>query len=1247
MQCSPQRVFPLSRYFHYEHFKHYYPFGNTPAEDLLLSIAVSECRRPTILSLGCGDMRSCMYTIWKNFGFHGENNGFSTVNFVLNDRSASVLARNILFIYLCMRMPDDEVSRKEWIASMWSLWYNHELQPQHVTMLSSALAQLIQWSHTWQEWSECPLGSVVQFSSPATFATVKRLWSKWNSPMKQSVDEMKLARNSFQFHHLKAFGDYKAREEGLKAIGQKDFNFYLLKNIRLLHSSKTIGIMEKEHLHYLMEGTVLVESILGIPSSTLKTVVNPTLIERQDGMYTLHYSLDPYVSFIHSFQYTHTEICRTLGKGSALLQFLPVADHQFKGAPLLANSVQQFAMWSIATAHMMRKSSQIGVNTSFVFDLDDAINLCHFLHHQPEMYPKPLGRIAQFDAIYTSNLFDHLSPSALVLSALPLLKPFGTLFTASFKHKAIASTSREYLETMFGFSPELFPALLGIHCLGEDGEYSSPVNNEPSPDYVFSYRKAFIWRCIKSQSLAIDTIEESPSAIMSLMKICTTSCHWPDGSVESFLIILHQFLKQLPSSFASTHHCLKSLSSAIQNEAQLKPHLLQLQTQSLLHGVHMHITLTEDNCPLCRRQPLETYIQQFTVSFDFPAKVCVYDAPSFSINLAPPSGDCAIVTSFACRSVGPNITLDFFLPKQCLSEYTSFRVHGNGVTFIEGSVKELMSSANQYIFLKHDIHSSEKLRYVSPLGNIVKHIGDESTFETVVSMNEACQMALQKSKLDVKYNESNQLTLVCGTLFGTIVYPYAINKSKTHIKISKKRNIISITVEREGHLLYKDKPTFYVDPSNKLALPRFQCQVEAMNTYCNLQLRLNSPDHPLFNAKRSFIELFKYAVCGEKYFTLSFPCKRIVGNPDAYALVYVHDVRFSTAFSSPVLDVSYCFLDTKPKHLLPDFSIMRNSLGTIRNIMVDDAEYKLLKEIFNYFSMVTCCAFSTERHTVSLPVESNRLWKYFDHAILFPLYPNPANPEVQKCQLFSQWMQYPMASRIPKPDIITASQEHLTQTALKNNKCSFCGQVSAALKKCARCHKAEYCGRECQLKHWPMHKSTCNASDTNPENSTPSQSSLPQMQGKLSNAPEEKLHKPFPVVPSGKEQDHGNSSESDSSHTLSAVCMRCKKPATINCSCRSVSYCSRACQTLELPEHSMKCSAPVSCSSPTDPSCKDLPHNKDSTEPTATPNLKCSNCNKVKLQLKRCKCHTVSYCSVECQRLHWPQHKHFCSAVRK
>ena len=41
-----------------------------------------------------------------------------------------------------------------------------------------------------------------------------------------------------------------------------------------------------------------------------------------------------------------------------------------------------------------------------------------------------------------------------------------------------------------------------------------------------------------------------------------------------------------------------------------------------------------------------------------------------------------------------------------------------------------------------------------------------------------------------------------------------------------------------------------------------------------------------------------------------------------------------------------------------------------------------------------------------------------------------------------------------------------------------------------------------------------------------------------------------------------------------SLCARCKKPGTIVCKCQQVYYCSSACQKLELPVHSEKCSPP-------------------------------------------------------------------------
>jgi hypothetical protein len=40
--------------------------------------------------------------------------------------------------------------------------------------------------------------------------------------------------------------------------------------------------------------------------------------------------------------------------------------------------------------------------------------------------------------------------------------------------------------------------------------------------------------------------------------------------------------------------------------------------------------------------------------------------------------------------------------------------------------------------------------------------------------------------------------------------------------------------------------------------------------------------------------------------------------------------------------------------------------------------------------------------------------------------------------------------------------------------CSHCGHVKEHMRACPCC-RAWYCDTECQLKHWPMHLTICNA----------------------------------------------------------------------------------------------------------------------------------------------------------------------------
>ncbi|KAJ6469483.1 hypothetical protein C8R45DRAFT_1017230 [Mycena sanguinolenta] len=64
--------------------------------------------------------------------------------------------------------------------------------------------------------------------------------------------------------------------------------------------------------------------------------------------------------------------------------------------------------------------------------------------------------------------------------------------------------------------------------------------------------------------------------------------------------------------------------------------------------------------------------------------------------------------------------------------------------------------------------------------------------------------------------------------------------------------------------------------------------------------------------------------------------------------------------------------------------------------------------------------------------------------------------------------------RDDRPTITTFSNVELY-------RCSWCGNPSAILRKCAGCSKARYCDGSCQKSHWKEHRRTCSANDKNTE----------------------------------------------------------------------------------------------------------------------------------------------------------------------
>ena len=53
----------------------------------------------------------------------------------------------------------------------------------------------------------------------------------------------------------------------------------------------------------------------------------------------------------------------------------------------------------------------------------------------------------------------------------------------------------------------------------------------------------------------------------------------------------------------------------------------------------------------------------------------------------------------------------------------------------------------------------------------------------------------------------------------------------------------------------------------------------------------------------------------------------------------------------------------------------------------------------------------------------------------------------------------------------------------KKNTCLCCLKEVDGLLGCSRCLTARYCGKKCQVKHWPVHKNSCrDSNDTEDSN---------------------------------------------------------------------------------------------------------------------------------------------------------------------
>jgi len=160
----------------------------------------------------------------------------------------------------------------------------------------------------------------------------------------------------------------------------------------------------------------------GLPPPTL---VNPTLF-RSAAAYDLHYGSDPFTAFP-----------------------LYASEHDAHW-PFATLCFRELKSW--VTELKARKGS-----VRWTLAVEDCLHLCTTL------VPR------QFDVVATSNVADHVGLLPLLMATRMVTRPEGTLITSTLLHLTYSDHIRGYLKANLLLDPELWPAVLGLRCVGREG----------------------------------------------------------------------------------------------------------------------------------------------------------------------------------------------------------------------------------------------------------------------------------------------------------------------------------------------------------------------------------------------------------------------------------------------------------------------------------------------------------------------------------------------------------------------------------------------------------------------------------------------------------------------------------------------------------------------------------------------------------------------------------------------------------
>ena len=1195
-ECSTMApTFPLARFCYLGFYRVYYPFGNIPAEDLLENCV--DILQPSVLVLGCGDLRSCFYTLWKNFdsSISTAPRKFDGAFFTLNDYSAAILARNIVFLHLCLQLPDDCAEKKNWLCAMWAIWYCHELYPHHLVILDASLKTLLTFSESTERWcrEDNPLHQLVRFTSSVSLSEVADVWKMWLNKGVSivSVRNMHESRNRLQSQSINDISEYctNLSKTHTRVHGDEDEEL-----------ARKGAARASEVRSYLEVGSCYAEHVvdLDLPKKS-KSKVNPTMYERQDGEYTCYYGLIPFECYYNTIEVSPHFM---KSNGVAIPYDVIVPSASFKSKPFLANSFQQFSMWIQSSSRVLKDKE---ITISFTFDSQDAITFCQQqIQHNWKQFSHSLTEedrctLYKYDIITTSNLMDHISPSNLILACVPLLEDSGLLTTTSMCCKNCTNTGEELLNLCFGFDSQLFPVILGVRCISHEGsDCSNSIMINPSPPDMshmlqcLPHVRTFAWVKVsnaqKLVSSQLPCVEDGniTEALVNLVGSCTyallnngpgmSKTIFSHNGIETAMGILDQFIC-LAGKATAGYSFWEPLCTALKRV--VTPFLHCLQTQLLLHDIHAHLTISEENCPVCQKEPLASTLGFFGAKINkeviFGNHFFVaflhqnsFEDSTFLQNEALEGRDVHVFDCFDAISSTDILQLKFFAPLMFVQKayrVTIAMVHRTKLlnhltTVVSAELKDIQTPWTQYAFCPIEKPSQPDSIV---FGTVTSHICDGYKSETEMCLSEATLEALSTARLNKDRISSREIRLYCNSLSFQLNFSYPINYDSLKIKLSKSKGFLTVSCQRQRYSLEEERPCFIVSPDHHLSIVPASLNMQVMLSQSYMQMTreeshlLEISSHPTQLSSvlmvKGFLQTFFECAMSNSFFSIYIPFPKNI-----HCLIVVNEILFDYQHKTPAIDLAFCFVDDFDRlDIMNKWESVSHS-SKVRSLPLIQGGLEFLKKVLAYFSQRTngtlLSAGNTSKYAILQKFQLNHA---FTRCVLYLLL---CDPDVKL-----------YASGDPKGSTTADILPKIGGVC-----CACCNKLTFTAKKCGRCVQVNYCSKRCQIKHWKSHKSRC--------------------------------------IQAAKHQ-----------------CTFCKERLVssrknTNCTCVGIQYCSMDCQSKHWPEHLKTCEG-----------VKAAKDDQKSAKP------ECSFCHQSHSCMKKCtRCGQVQYCDRDCQRNHWPEHKKVC-----